>query len=794
MNILEDLGLESFIRLHIKERDHWSFGDAHVAAHLVGLERILKEVGIPEQLSKDEWLHFVAAPRINNEALTPWMAEFQAWLWNSVQGLDGVEKILRVNELAAAEVTYQSSNARTLPPPALKRGIYGRCGEESTFVTAALRSVGIPARQVYAPLWNHSDDNHAWVEAFDGETWRFLGACEPEAILDVGWFNAAASRAPLVVSRTQVARSNFTGYELGLNSAGQYLQNESHRYREGARLKFSVPTDEEGLFSIHLLNYSHLAPLLEVVVKNLNEFELDLGAGTYLMSFETVSGRYASSLDLLTLEEKSLELVAESWRTSLENLPRHWHASRVSRPVPEIPDEAREKGLYIRTKASARRQAKEDAQVQHAQDIAKDRTDVEKQILIRSRGNVVEVEKLLNMAMGDESILQLLINVPQKDLYELVAEDYFRELTVVQDAARDLEPKLRAETLLNPRVHAEDFSSYRSCLYIELKKPDEILDAMRVKYPITEQALAVYEPLTVLARQEELSLRDFTKLLCGTLRAHGYPSIYKSVGYVEVYDEGEWRGLSLIEYSSLKLVSSDPEYVWRSGQNYQLMNFDAAPSVLSSGLGAWNGASDVIELIGRKFAVITTVRLPNGDQRCEVFFTEVIPGEVTELELRLPQVSSEELLIDVPLPSEAITKALQLGDGAVGLAVLTQGGNEPTEHAFEELALLWDGIWNRLDEVTFYYDAKRDDALESLERSPRYMALKEKGLEAEIRPLNYAAHLEALGRGLFVEPEALPLILLYENKENTIHVRFAFAGYTVGLGERILNSLEEIRS
>lgn len=66
---------------------------------------------------------------------------------------------------------------------------YGRCGEESTFTVAALRSVGIPARQVYTPRWAHTDDNHAWVERADGE-WYFFGACEPEPVLNLGWFNA----------------------------------------------------------------------------------------------------------------------------------------------------------------------------------------------------------------------------------------------------------------------------------------------------------------------------------------------------------------------------------------------------------------------------------------------------------------------------------------------------------------------------------------------------------------------------------------------------------------------------
>ncbi len=72
--------------------------------------------------------------------------------------------------------------------------LYGRCGEESTFLVAALRSVGIPARQVYTPRWAHTDDNHAWVEAWADGKWYFLGACEPEPVLNLGWFNAPASR------------------------------------------------------------------------------------------------------------------------------------------------------------------------------------------------------------------------------------------------------------------------------------------------------------------------------------------------------------------------------------------------------------------------------------------------------------------------------------------------------------------------------------------------------------------------------------------------------------------------
>ena len=83
-------------------------------------------------------------------------------------------------------------------PLASVKTAYGRCGEESTFTVAALRAVGIPARQVYTPRWAHTDDNHAWVEAWADGHWYFFGACEPEPVLNLGWFNSPASRGMLM--------------------------------------------------------------------------------------------------------------------------------------------------------------------------------------------------------------------------------------------------------------------------------------------------------------------------------------------------------------------------------------------------------------------------------------------------------------------------------------------------------------------------------------------------------------------------------------------------------------------
>ena len=108
---------------------------------------------------------------------------------------------VHVNYWCAAEATYQVTDGRTVSADTMFKSAYGRCGEESVYAVTIYRSVGIPARQVHVPLWSHCDDNHAWVEIWVDGVWKFLGACEPEEILNKSWFTTASSRAMMVQSR-----------------------------------------------------------------------------------------------------------------------------------------------------------------------------------------------------------------------------------------------------------------------------------------------------------------------------------------------------------------------------------------------------------------------------------------------------------------------------------------------------------------------------------------------------------------------------------------------------------------
>lgn len=103
---------------------------------------------------------------MNNEDLDTCRAVFFRELSQRVKGMSMYDAALEVNHWCHEHVTYAPSDARTSSPLATIRTATGRCGEESTLTVAALRAVGIPARQVYTPRWAHTDDNHAWVEAW----------------------------------------------------------------------------------------------------------------------------------------------------------------------------------------------------------------------------------------------------------------------------------------------------------------------------------------------------------------------------------------------------------------------------------------------------------------------------------------------------------------------------------------------------------------------------------------------------------------------------------------------------
>lgn len=188
------------VRYSFKARDEFSWGK-----------------NIPEDIFR----HFVLPYRVNNENLDTARIVFFKELKERLKNLSMKQAALEVNHWCHEKVTYKGTDGRTISPLGAVCSAFGRCGEESTFLVTALRSVGIPARQVYVPRWAHCDDNHAWVEVWVDGKWNYMGACEPEADLNIGWFTEPARRAMLV--HTKVF-GDYKGSEEVVNKTPLYTQ------------------------------------------------------------------------------------------------------------------------------------------------------------------------------------------------------------------------------------------------------------------------------------------------------------------------------------------------------------------------------------------------------------------------------------------------------------------------------------------------------------------------------------------------------------------------------------------
>ncbi|MBI5008490.1 MAG: transglutaminase domain-containing protein, partial [Bacteroidia bacterium] len=245
-----------------------------------------KETTWGKTIPDDIFLHYVLPVRVNNENLDSFRIVYYDEIISRVGKLSLKDAALEINHWCHEKVNYQASDIRTSSPMATVLSARGRCGEESTFTVAALRTAGIPARQVYTPRWAHNDDNHAWVEIWDNGEWFYLGACEPEPVLDRGWFTEPARRAMLVHTKSFGAPY---GNENRINSYKFYSEvNNLAKYAVTKRITVYV-TDKNGNpeqnvnVEYKLYNYAEFYPLTQVLTNESGFSNFETGLGDLLI-------------------------------------------------------------------------------------------------------------------------------------------------------------------------------------------------------------------------------------------------------------------------------------------------------------------------------------------------------------------------------------------------------------------------------------------------------------------------------------------------------------------------------
>ena len=391
---------------------------------------------IPER----EVRHFVVPVRVNNENLDNSREVFYKALKPRVEKLSMQEAILEVNHWCHEHVTYRPSDGRTSSPLATLRTAYGRCGEQSTFTVAALRAVGIPARQVYTPRWAHTDDNHAWVEAWADGKWYFLGACEPEPVLNLGWFNESASRGMLMHTK---AFGNYDGPEEVMSQTPCYTEiNVVDNYAPTAQVNVQVVNAKGKPVSgarveFKLYNYAEFYTVANKTTDKLGHASLTAGKGDMLLWVS--KGGLVATRKVSFGKDKQVKIVLNS-----KELPDFVDLDIVPPPVsgqlPLVTPEQRAE--------NNRRSAYEDS-IRHAYEATMPVEDW--------RGNHRTIQQFLDEASNKLMAQKLLGVLAKKDLRDI-------ELAVLKDnqvAAVDTSD-IYLKYVLCPRVELEWLTPYKA--------------------------------------------------------------------------------------------------------------------------------------------------------------------------------------------------------------------------------------------------------------------------------------------------------------------------------------------
>lgn len=782
---------------------------------------------VPER----EFRHFVLPVRVNNENLDNSRKVFYEELKDRVKNLSLHDAVLEVNHWCHEKVVYTPSDARTSSPLASVKTAYGRCGEESTFTVAALRSVGIPARQVYTPRWAHTDDNHAWVEAWVDGRWCFLGACEPEPVLNLGWFNAPASRGMLMHTKVfgryngpeevMHRNSNFTEINVIGNYAPSAVANvqivdASGNPVEDAKVEFKVynyaefytvaakQTDARGMTSLSAgkgdmlvwaskdgkLGYGKLSfgKDAELVVK------LDKEPGTtYSVELDIIPPAEGFNMPEVTPEQRA----ENTRRMAVEDSIRNAYVATFM------------------TEASAREFA------------AKYKLDEEAvtKILVASRGNHDVITNFLARLRSDKSKaggIDMLQRISAKDLRDVSLEvlidhmqshvykenmDYFRRY------------------IRNPRVSNEMLTPYKAFFEKNISEADKAAfkaDWMKLADWVSENIRvdahcnlggAPISPAGVWkARVADAHSRDI--FFVSMARSLGIPSrIDEVTGKVQLISAADGvidvnfgateqatakSGKLVAGYKPIKSLA-DPKYYSHftiskltDNGTLQLLNYDEGDIDMGEGATWSNLLKEGTALDEGNYVMVSGTRLANGGVLADLEFFSIQPRKTTRLHLVMRETTHEIQVIGnfnseslyKPLDSEQLKSILSTtGRGYYVVAVL--GVNqEPTNHALRDIAALAKDFeqWGRSMVLLFPseedYAKFRPQDFPGLPKNITFGIDKDGSIQEQI-----AREMKLSNKTI------LPMFIIGDTFNRVV---FVSQGYTISLGEQLMKVIHKL--
>ena len=767
---------------------------------------------VPELLFR----HFVVPIRVNNEALDNARSVFYNELKDRINGMSMMDAIIEVNHWCHEKVTYQPSDARTSAPLATLKTATGRCGEESTFAVAALRAVGIPARQVYTPRWAHTDDNHAWVEAWADGKWYFLGACEPEPVLNLGWFNAPASRAMLMHTRAfgdyngpeevMLRTSNFTEINLTSNYAPVapidfYVKDSEGKPVENARVEFKI------------YNYAEFFTAVTKYTDANGHTSLSAGIGD-LVVWASKDGKYTyqkvsfgkQKEATLTLPEGAptssvgaLETSAPPKCTYLDIVP-----PKEDPQLPYVSDEMH--------KENQRRFALEDS-IRKAYTATFPTMEEAKRInergaeyIFKSRGNKQTIVDFIKRHSDNEDrVMGILATLSDKDLRDITTEILEDSYNATTD---QLSPRVEDELITIP------FKQYFEKVFSKKAADAFRADPMKlvkwikknIRLNPDKKALRIAQTPVGVMKSKITDERSRDIFFVDVARSLGIEAQKDAVtGKIQYKKNGEWQdvkfdntadkistaaalGTIKLTYEPTKLLDN-PKYYSHftisriENGTAQLLNFDEGQADMGNGTTWSNTFKNGYKLDAGTYMLTTGTRLANGSVLASNRIFEIVKGQTTTLPLEIRQNTNEVTVIGSFNSESLVTKdgkevslLSQTGRGYYVVGILGVG-QEPTNHALHDIEKMKEAFeaWGR--PVVLLFESEADAAKFNHDEFPGLPSTVQFALDKDGSVRKQIAREMKL-----MNEKQMPMFIIADTFNRVV---FVSQGYTIGLGEQM---------
>ena len=767
---------------------------------------------VPELLFR----HFVVPIRVNNEALDNARSVFYNELKDRIKGMSMMDAIIEVNHWCHEKVTYQPSDARTSAPLATLKTATGRCGEESTFAVAALRAVGIPARQVYTPRWAHTDDNHAWVEAWADGKWYFLGACEPEPVLNLGWFNAPASRAMLMHTRAfgdyngpeevMLRTSNFTEINLTSNYAPVapidfYVKDSEGKPVENARVEFKI------------YNYAEFFTAVTKYTDANGHTSLSAGIGD-LVVWASKDGKYTyqkvsfgkDKETILTLPEGAptssvgaLETSAPPKCTYLDIVP-----PKEDPQLPYVSDEMH--------KENQRRFALEDS-IRKAYTATFPTMEESKRInergaeyIFKSRGNKQTIVDFIKRHSDNEDrVMGILATLSDKDLRDITTEILEDSYNATTD---QLSPRVEDELITIPFKQYFEKAFSKKAADAFRADPMKLVKWIKknIRLNPDKKALRIAQTPVGVMKSKITDERSRDIFFVDVARSLGIEAQKDAVtGKIQYKKNGEWQdvkfdntaektstaaalGTIVLAYEPTKLLDN-PKYYSHftisriENGTAQLLNFDEGQADMGNGTTWSNTFKNGYKLDAGTYMLTTGTRLANGSVLASNRIFEIKKGQTTTLPLEIRQNTNEVTVIGSFNSESLVTKdgkevslLSQTGRGYYVVGILGVG-QEPTNHALHDIEKMKEAFeaWDR--PVVLLFESEADAAKFNHDEFPGLPSTVQFALDKDGSVRKQIAREMKL-----MNEKQMPMFIIADTFNRVV---FVSQGYTIGLGEQM---------